>query len=227
MTRKRQWVLTIAVAIAALAALGSGSYASYSAQTTNPNNKFATGALVLTNTKQGGSACLSTGGGATDTNVNNSCDQLLNLTVKKPGDSSTANLTVQNSGSLAATIFKVFASACTDSNAAAETYHGTGSLCGKVQLYIQQWSNSGFSTVSTCLYGGMTVTNTCDFSDTTKTLSAFASTYSSSTNGLSIGSGLTSGTSNYFTIGMMLPSSADNTYQGRQASIDLSWFIQQ
>lgn len=227
MTRKRKWLLTIAVAIAGLAAMGSGSFASYSAQTTNPNNKFSTGALVLTNTKQGGSACLSTAGGATDTNVNNSCDQLLNLTVKKPGDSSTANLTVQNSGSLAATIFKIFSSACADSNAAAETFHGTGSLCSKVQLYIQQWSNSGFSTVSGCLYGGATVTNTCDFSDTTKTLSTFSSTYNTSANGLSIGSGLTAGTSNYFTIGLMLPSTADNTMQGRAASVDLSWFIQQ
>ena len=106
-------------------------------------------------------------------------------------------------------------------------YHGTGSLCSKVQLYIQQWSNSGFSTVSACLYGGATVTNTCDFSDTTKTLTTFSSTYTSSANGLSIGSGLTAGTSNYFTIGMMLPSTADNTMQGRAASVDLSWFIQQ
>jgi hypothetical protein len=227
MTTKRKWVLTIAVAIAALAAMGSGSYASYSAQTTNPSNKFATGALVLTNTKQGGSACLSTAGGATDNNVNNACDTLFNLTVKKPGDSATVNLTVQNSGSLAATIFKVFSSACADSNAATETFHGTGSLCAKVQLYIQQWSNSGFSTVSSCLYGGTTVTNTCDFSDTTKTLTSFSSTYTNSTNGLNIGSGLTAGTSSYFTIGVMLPSSADNTVQGRAASVDLSWFLQQ
>lgn len=226
MTRKRQWALTIAVVIAGLAALGGNSFASYSAQTTNPNNKFATGALVLTNTKQGGSACLSTAGGATDTNVNNSCDQLLNLSVKKPGDSATVNLTVQNSGSLPATIFKVFSSACTDSNAAAETYHGTGSLCSKVQLYIQQ-TDSSFSTKTACLYGGAAVTNTCDFTDTTKTLTAFSSTYTNSTTGLSIGSGLAANTSTYFTIGVMLPSSADNTMQGRAAAIDLSWFLQQ
>ena len=226
MTRKRKWALTIAVAIAGLAALGSSSFASYSAQTTNPNNKFATGALVLTNTKQGGSACLSTAGGTTDTNVNNSCDQLLNLSVKKPGDSATVNLTVQNSGSLPATMFKVFSSACADSNAAAETYHGTGSLCSKVQLYIQQ-TDSAFTAKTACIYGGAAVTNTCDFSDTAKTLTAFSTTYTNSTTGLSIGSGLAANTPNYFTIGMMLPSSADNTMQGRAASIDLSWFIQQ
>src|SRR5206468_8804960 len=111
------------------AAMGGGTFATFNAQARNPGNVVAAGTLVLTNTKQGGSACLSTAGATTDTNVNNSCDQLLNLTVKKPGDSATANLTVQNSGSLAATIFKIFSSACADSNAAAETYHGTGSLC--------------------------------------------------------------------------------------------------
>jgi hypothetical protein len=226
MTRSKKIVLSVAVVVAALAALGSGSYASYTAQTKNPNNLFATGALVLTNTKQGGTACLSTSGGATDTNVNNGCDQLLNLTVKKPGDSATVNLTVQNSGSLPATVFKVFSSACTDANAAAETYHGTGSVCSKVQLYIQQ-TDSAFTAKTACLYGGATVTNTCDFSDAAKTLTAFATAYTSSTTGLSIGSGLTAGASAYFTIGVSLPSTADNTTQGRSASIDLNWFAQQ
>src|SRR5690349_12999693 len=120
MTQTKKWVLTVAVVIAGLALSGVGSFASYSATTKNGSNTFATGALVLTNTKQGGSACLSTAGGATDTNVNNNCDQLLNLTVKKPGDTSTVNVTVQNSGSLSATVFKLFSSVCTDSNAAAE-----------------------------------------------------------------------------------------------------------
>jgi hypothetical protein len=226
MTQSKKIVLSVAVVVAALGALGSGSYASYTAQTKNPNNLFATGALVLTNTKQGGTACLSTSGGATDTNVNNNCDQLLNLTVKKPGDSATVNLTVQNSGSLPATIFKAFSSACTDANAAAETYHGTGSVCSKVQLYIQQ-TDSAFTAKTACLYGGAAVTNTCDFTDAAKTLTAFATTYTSSTTGLSIGSGLTAGASTYFTIGVSLPSTADNTTQGRSASIDLNWFAQQ
>jgi hypothetical protein len=225
-TRTKNLILTVGVVMAAVAALGSGSFGSYTAQTKNANNAFATGALVMTNTKQGGSACLSTAGGATDTNANTGCDQLLNLTVKKPGDSSTVNLTIQNSGSLAASVFEVFGSTCVDSNAASETYHGTGSLCSKVQLYIQQTDSS--STAKTaCIYGGAIVTNTCDFSDTTKTLSSFGSTYTSSSNGLTIGAGLGAGTANYFTIGISLPSTADNTVQGRAASIDLNWFIQQ
>jgi hypothetical protein len=226
MTRSKKLVLSVAVVIAGLSALGTGSYASYTAQTKNPNNVFATGALVLTNTKQGGSACLSTAGGTTDTNANSACDTLLNLTVKKPGDSSTVNLTVQNSGSLSATVFKVFSSVCTDANAVSETYHGTGSLCSKVQLYVQQ-TDAAFTAKTACIYGGAAVTNTCDFTDTAKTLTAFATAYTSSATGLSIGSGLTTGTSVYFTIGVALPSTADNTVQGRSASIDFNWFAQQ
>ena len=226
MTRTKRLVLSAMVVVVGTATLAQSSYAGFTAQTTNPSNVFASGSLVLSNTKQGGSACLSTGAGtSTDTNVNNSCAQLLNLTVQKPGDSGTANLTIQNAGTVAATIFKLFAGTCTNGDAAGETYHGSGSLCSKVQLYIQQ-TNSSFSTPTACLYGGASG-NTCDFSDTSKTLTAFSSTYTNSTNGLSIGSGLGAGSSTYFTIGVKLPSDADNTYQGRSATVSFSWFIQQ
>jgi hypothetical protein len=181
---------------------------------------------VLGNTKQGGSACLSTGGGTTDVNVNNTCDQLLNLPVKKPGDSGSANLTIKNDGSVGATVLKVFEAACASSDAAGESYHGTGNPCSQVQLYIQQYSDSGFTTASACLYGAAT-SNTCNFSDATKTLGDFNTNYSTSTNGLAIGSGLAAGASNYFKVAVQLPSSADNTFQGRTATFDLTWFAQQ
>ena len=70
-----------------------------------------------------------------------------------------------------------------------ETYHGTGSMCAGVQLYIQQWSNSGFSTPSACIYGGATG-STCDFSDTSKTMGAFATAHSTLGTAQAIGSGL-------------------------------------
>lgn len=226
MSKRRKIVLSSAVIVALASALGLGSFATFNAQTNNPGNAFAHGTIVLSNTKQGGTACLSTGGGATDTNVNTGCDQLLNLTAKKPGDSATANLTLTNVGSLNASTFKVFSPTCTNSNASSESYHGSGNPCSVVQLYIQQWANSNFTTPSACLYGGATG-NTCNFSDTTKTLGAFSTSYSSSTTGLSIGSGLNAGSSAYVTIGVQSPSTADNTYQGRQAALDFDWYIAQ
>src|SRR6185369_973256 len=94
----------------------AATVASFTAETTNPTNKFATGTLVLSNKVNSGTACLSTGGGSTDTNANAACDNLFSLTAQKPGDTSSANLTLQNVGSIAASALKLFTSACTDSD---------------------------------------------------------------------------------------------------------------
>ena len=226
MSRQRKILASVILALGLAAVLGFSSFATFNAETDNPGNVFAHGTLVLSNTKQGGTACLSTGGGSTDSNVNGSCDQLFNLTVKKPGDSGSADLTLRNVGTIDASSFKVFAPSCTNANAGAESYHGTGNPCGVLQLTIQRWTDAGFSTPSACLYGGATG-STCNFSDASKTLGAFSSTYSSSASGLSIGSGLAAGSYAYITLSVQSPSSADNTYQGRQSSIDFDWYIAQ
>src|SRR4051812_45323748 len=220
-------IITVVTLLSLCAYTVTATVASFSAETKNPTNKFATGTIVLSDTKQGGSACLSTGGATTDTNVNSGCTTLLSLTGMKPGQSGTANVTLQNVGSLNASAFKLYTSACADADATGETYHGTGSMCAGVQLYIQQWSNSGFSTPSACIYGGATVANTCDFSDTSKTISTFATAHSSLGTAQAIGSGLASGASAYFTVGLQLPTTADNTLQGRSATMDITFHLDQ
>jgi hypothetical protein len=226
MKRSRKVLLSLGVLAVVGAFAGAGTFASFFAQTTNPGNVFATGTLVLSDSVDSGTACLSTNGGTTDTNSNSTgCDESFSLTVQKPGDSSTTTLKIENTGSLAASVLKVFSSACTPGDAAGETYHGTGNPCGQVQLYVQQYSNAAFTTPSACLYGGFTGV-TCDFSDTTKTLSAFATSHGSLVNGLSAGAMEAAGGTapvKWFRIGVKLPSTADNTYQGRSATIDLSW----
>ncbi len=217
-------LLTVMVLGMATGVLGSGTFATFTAQTTNANNTFVAGTLVLSNTKTGGTTCFSTGGGNTDTN-SNACDQLINATVKKPGDTASQTLTIKNEGSLAASALKLFSTACTNANSS-EAYSGTGLPCGKVQLYIQQYSDAGFTTPSACLYGGATGA-TCDFSDATKTLSAFQAAYGSSGSGLTVGSGLAAGASVYVKVAVQLPSSADNSFQGRQATMDFNWYISQ
>ena len=219
-------LLSLGTVTGAAALTTAGTFATFSAQVTNPGNTFEQGTLVLSNTVGAGSSCLSTGAGtSTDTNANSSCDALFNLTLRKPGDSSTATLTLKNAGSLDASALKSFASSCTDSNATGETYSGTGSPCSKVQLYVQRYSDAGFTTPSACLYGGASGA-TCDFSDATKTLGSFATTYPSAGAGLSLGS-LSAGSSMYLKVGVKLPSTADNTVQGRKASIDLTWTLDQ
>src|SRR6478609_8405283 len=113
---KLRMVLTAGVAIGLGGFTAAATVASFTAETTNPTNKFATGTLVLSNKVNSGVACLSTGGGSTDTNANTGCDNLFNLSAQKPGDSSAANLTLQNVGSIAASALKLYTSACADSD---------------------------------------------------------------------------------------------------------------
>jgi hypothetical protein len=224
--KQRKILITSSILLVLAVGLGAGSFATFNAQTNNPGNVFGHGTIVLSNTKQGGTACLSTAGGNTNTNVNTGCDQLLNLTVKKPGDSGSANVTLKNVGSLPATSFKVYSPLCTNGDVVAETYHGTGTPCSVLQLTVQQWSDAAFTVPLTCLYGAATG-NTCNYTDPTKTVGAFATAFPSSGAGLTIGSGLAAGASAYFTIGVQSSATADNTFQGRQASLDFDWFIAQ
>lgn len=226
--QKRKKILWSAIILLALAAVvGAGTFATFTAQTRNPDNRLSTGTLVLVNTEEGATDCLSTAGGSTDTNVNNACDTLFNLSVRKPGDSGVSNLTLKNDGSLNASVFKVFSNACTNDDAPGETYHGTGNPCAAVQLYVQEFSDSGFTTASACRYGGSSDGGiTCDFSNTAKTLGDFQSSYNSTANGLSL-SALGAGSSRYFGVGVKLPSTADNSFQGRRATIDFSWYAAQ
>jgi hypothetical protein len=217
----------VVAGIGALA--GAGTFATFTAQTSNPSNTFADGTLVLSNKVGTASACLSTGGGNTDTN-SGTCDTAFSLAVKAPGDFSTASLTLQNKGSLPASALKLFSGSCTDADAAGENYHGTGSACGVVQFYVQQYSDSGFLTPSACLYGGSPDSGvTCDFSDTAKTLTAFVGAYPNLGSGLSAGSLAAAGgaDSTWVRVGVKLPSTAGNSYQGRSASLALNWHITQ
>jgi len=220
-------LLSIGVVAGIGALAGAGTFATFTAQTTNPTNTFANGTLVLSNKVGSGTACLSTGGGNTDTNANGSCDTAFSLAVKAPGDSSTADITLKNMGSLAASALKVFSGSCTDADAAGEAYHGTGSPCGIVQLYIQQYSDA-FGTPSACLYGGASGA-TCDWSDTAQTLSAFVAGHPNLAGGLSAGSLAASGGADttWIRVGVKLPSTANNSYQGRSASLALNWHITQ
>jgi hypothetical protein len=223
----RKVLLSLGVVAGIGALAGAGTFATFTAQTTNPTNTFANGTLVLSNTVGSGSACLSTAGGDTDSNANGSCDTLFSLSVQAPGDSSTADLTLENAGSLAASALKVFSASCTDADASGEDFNGTGSPCDTVQLYIQQYSDA-FTTASGCLYGGATG-NTCDFSDTGKTLSAFVTAHPDLAGGLSAGALAASGGADttWIRIGVKLPSTADNTLQGRAASLAFNWHITQ
>lgn len=224
MSTRTKIVLSALVVLDVLAGIGVGTFATFTAEAKNPGNLFADGTLVLSNKVGSGTACLSTGGGTTDTNAN-SCSPLFNLSTRKPGDSGAATLTIKNEGTISASVLKVFTTACTNSNAVGERFHGTGLPCSAIDLTIQEYSNPGFSMPRSCWYGGGTAT-TCAF-DNTKTLAAFQSTHNSPSNGLSTGSGLVAGAARYIKVSVQLPSTADDSYQGRQATADFTWYAAQ
>ena len=67
---QKKVLLSMGVVAGIGALAGAGTFATFTAQTTNPSNTFANGTLVLSNKVGAASACLSTGGGNTDTNSN-------------------------------------------------------------------------------------------------------------------------------------------------------------
>lgn len=92
-------VLMIAIGAVALFA-GSGTFASFSAETSNAGGTVASGTLTMTNTVNNGSACLSMNAVAT-ANINPSCAAALTLTNVAPGVfGGTAQITIANTGSI-------------------------------------------------------------------------------------------------------------------------------
>src|SRR5881275_2978826 len=98
---KLRMALTAGVALSLGGFTAAATVSSFTAETANPTNKFATGTLVLSNKVNTGTLCLSTGGGSTDTNANAACDSLLVGTLQ-PGQSGSTDLTLKNEGSLGA-----------------------------------------------------------------------------------------------------------------------------
>jgi hypothetical protein len=223
-TSKTYLKVLIVVGLLAVVGGGAGTFATFNATVTNAGNTFATGTLVLSNTVNTAEACLSTGT-FTDTNLA-SCTQIFNATISAPGDIAGANVTLKNVGSLPATVLNLQASACAPGNNSSETYHGSGNLCTELNFYVQEWSNSVRTMAYKCWYGSTDDGTTCDpaFGATSQLLSGFGAGVHDISVGPSLASpALTAGGTRWFTVAVQLPQSADNTYQGRQAQLDLTW----
>jgi hypothetical protein len=216
--------LAAVAAVSAVAGAG-GFYAAtqLTAEVVNHEQTVTLGTLILSNRVGDGAACLSAPDLTTDRNAQ-TCDAAFDLGVRKPGDSATAQIEIANVGVLDASALRVYAPQCADDNA--EPFHGSGSPCAKLQLYIQLWTDATRATPATCLYGGSADGKRCDFSDPTKTIAAFVSVHDSVANALAVGP-LPHGQRDHFTIGVRLPSDTDNSYQGRRATTSLAWHMTQ
>ena len=108
----RRTLAALATALLAVAvAIGSG--ASFSAQSSNPGNSFASGTLTMSNSKDNAA--------------------ILTASNMKPGDSTSGTLDIQNTGSLGGT-YSLSRSALTDSS-------GSNPLSAKLDLVVTDCGN--------------------------------------------------------------------------------------
>ena len=89
---------------------GGGTWASFSAETSNGGNAISSGTLTMSDQINSGGLCL-TANATSANNVNPACGAALTLTNVAPGiAASTAKITIQNTGSIDASKFAVWAS---------------------------------------------------------------------------------------------------------------------
>jgi hypothetical protein len=208
------------------ATAGSGVAASFNAQTTNAGNTFATGTLTLSDTANG-TVCLSTSGVA---NVNSNCNAVVDGSLLHvPGDAVTASFVIENTGTLTTPNLSIFTSACVDADTSTTSaYHGAGSPCSTLNFYLQEWTGGlpgAGGAASACWLGGGTAA-TCDATFTLAQPLTALTAHSSLATKLPLIGAFTSG-KRYFTMGFQLPVSAGNALQGRAASVDFTWHLDQ
>jgi hypothetical protein len=183
--------LMVIGAVFSLAGNG-GTFASFSAQTTNAGSTFATGSLVLSNQLGSATACLSSSGSL---NNNAGCSALLTGANLEPGSPlQTASLTISNGGALNASTldassFSLFAAGpCADTQVTNLTFNPSAGnpLCNAAVMSVQEtgaapwcWFGLGSGT-TTCNSTTGTGTSHLD-ADTTHTLAAFTSAYTGGT----------------------------------------------
>jgi predicted ribosomally synthesized peptide with SipW-like signal peptide len=226
-----RWAL-FAVGALLLGGAGAGTFASFSASTTN-SATFATGTLVLSDKVDAGTTCYSTGSSLgdtstnTDTNANANCAALFTMALNKPGDEATAELDLKNEGSVDGSALQLYANTCSTGDVATETFHGSGDLCPAVLMTIQEYdsatnrTNDDVSgTNGNCRYGATTGANVaCAFGGT-----ATLGNLPLSGSPLGLGA-FQAGATRYLRIRVQLPQTATNDVQGRQVSTSLTWRV--
>jgi predicted ribosomally synthesized peptide with SipW-like signal peptide len=148
-SRARKGVIGFLVVSAVAAIAGGGTFASFTASTTNANNVFQTGFLELSNDGPG-ALCVSSDDA---TNIgdgsNSACDALFTAaTLRIPGASATANLTLKNNGNIDGFLQTTTANgaACASTVGDNTKPTGAGNLCTVVNIEVQEYTDNTFGT---------------------------------------------------------------------------------
>lgn len=157
MSKKRikQYLMLLAVVGLVSIASGSGTFASFSAQTTNAGNTFAAGTLFLHDTANGGTTCTSE---SQTTGPNYNIDPAgcgILFTADLSQGSATAHLALNNAGSLASTDLLASVPNCAWSKTAggSPTFISLPVDCSGVNVTIQETTTSSYAVDRYCAYG--------------------------------------------------------------------------
>lgn len=227
-----QLVVAIVAILLLVGAVSVGTMASFTGSGDNATPVFSVGTLVLSNTVDGASACLSTSGpGGVATN-DAECDGLFDLDIAEPGDGAAADVDLANVGSMDGELAVHGFGPCVDADSGA-AHHGTGDLCDELLLSVQSYTSAenrtgGVTTGGSCVFGGGSA-EACAFNNPAATVGQFLSDYPNFADTLAMGpmgnDGPTS--TRYLRVSVLLPASAGNDVQGRSASFGLTWRLVQ
>jgi len=226
---KRYLMLLVAVGLIAVAAGGSGTFATFNAEVTNSGNTFASGTLFLHDFANGSATACKSEDDLTN-NTYSSCTFLFNADLS--AGSQTATLALNNAGTISATglTFKVNGCTVTTNSTATGSgvTFGSAPVCGDLWLTIQE-TGSGYSVPSSdvfCAYGPSTTPPDCNAPDNTATLATATSFTPLKTTG-NVNAGLASGATRYYVIRITPNVASNNTLQNRKVSFGLTWHLDQ
>jgi hypothetical protein len=225
---KQYLMLLTVVGLVAIAAGGSGTFATFNAEVTNAGNTFASGTLFL-HDNGGSTTCKSES--SSDNLSTTNCDTLFtagDLT----GGAQTADLTLTNAGTINASDIKFKVAGCTwgiaNAGGTGVTFGSAPTDCSGLYITVQETDASGGfpGTDVYCAYGTDS-SGTCAAPSSLFNLNNTTAFKTLKTT-LGINANLTSGSPRYYVI-TIDPSGLpqDNTMQNRTVTFDLTWHIDQ
>lgn len=226
-TSKTYLKVLIVVGLLAVVGGGAGTFATFNAETTNSGNTFATGTLLLSDDTTGdpsGTICFSD---SSSSNTGSGCTAIVNTTNVFTASGTNGHVIITNTGTLASSDLELWGSTCVNATVGTTISNfNTGDICGNVLFSLEQDTDNGFSaTGAQCLVGG-TGSHACDQTAGTPLGPWLASSASIATPFTFGGDSLTAGASRYYKLYLYLPDET-NAFQGRSASFNLTWHIDQ
>jgi predicted ribosomally synthesized peptide with SipW-like signal peptide len=232
---KQYLMLLTVVGLVAIAAGGSGTFASFSAEVTNPGNTFASGTLFLHDTANGGTACTSE---SNSLNVNpgtglggtgNACD-LLFSNVSLTGGDATATIALNNSGTVSASDLKWDVSSCSVATNIGATgssvTFGSAPACSDLWLTIQETGSSFLPAGNVaCAAGTTTTPPACDAPDGTYSLASSTPTNLLTTTAAA--ATFSGSQTRYYVIKIHPNVTNDNSLQNRKITFAMHWKLEQ